>query len=40
MDNLNPEMDNSNPAGAGDAGLTPNYLVLNLVLGNVTISTT
>ena len=32
-----------NPIGgsrAGDAGLTPNYLVLNLVLGNVTISTT
>lgn len=32
-----------NPIGgsrAEDAGLTPNYLVLNLVLGNVTISTT
>ena len=32
-----------NPIGgsrAGDVGLTPNYLVLNLVLGNVTISTT
>ena len=32
-----------NPIGgsrAEDVGLTPNYLVLNLVLGNVTISTT
>jgi hypothetical protein len=32
-----------NPVGgsrAEDAGLTPNYLVLNLQLGNVTISTT